>query len=376
MKVIHVCESAALHGVQRHIITLAAAQKARGLNPVVIVGQPGYLVEACERHGIPVSVAQQLHTGDGSWMFPTEETVAELMATFIRMGADIIHAHTLASLAKAVRAGNKSGISCVFTHHLVSSHQFAIIAKQLGINFKTISVSRVGFNMLGKLGYPSADLYYIPSGTPVMPRESPREGDPGGRSLILVGHLDFIKGIDIAILAMSELRRRGRCCPILNIYGRGALRNYLEEMVAVLGLAEAVRFCGTQPDILADCPSTDILIMPSRNESGPLVVAEAMSRGMPIVSSDVGGVREMLPDEQYGRIAPPGSPVALADSIEALLSDIADGTTKPELLISRHRALYTDERMAQCIERVYEDAQSSPLGRRPELDPSSGSLLT
>jgi glycosyltransferase involved in cell wall biosynthesis len=47
-----------------------------------------------------------------------------------------------------------------------------------------------------------------------------------------------------------------------------------------------------------------------------LVVLEAMSRGMPIVAADVGGVNEMLPDQQYGRVVPVESITELADAID------------------------------------------------------------
>jgi glycosyltransferase involved in cell wall biosynthesis len=76
-------------------------------------------------------------------------------------------------------------------------------------------------------------------------------------------------------------------------------------MTAVLELNDVVRFHGFKLDVLEHCPNTDILVMSSRRETGPLVVLEAMSRGMPIVATAVGDVINMLPDRRYGRVIPP-----------------------------------------------------------------------
>jgi glycosyltransferase involved in cell wall biosynthesis len=153
---------------------------------------------------------------------------------------------------------------------------------------------------------------------------------------------------------MVELRRRlGEACPFLNIYGDGPIRKYLTEMAAVLGLSDIVRFHGFKSGVLEHCPSSDILVMTSRLETGPLVVLEAMSRGMPIVATDVGEVANMLPDRRYGRVIPLDSVMALADAIESLLADIAGGLFNPDLLIERHRSLYSTEKYAERTEAAY-----------------------
>lgn len=175
--------------------------------------------------------------------------------------------------------------------------------------------------------------------------------------MITVGSLISRKAMENAILATAELRRRrGPDCPVLNVYGDGDLKGYLMEITAVLELDDVVRFHGSQPDILEHCPNTDILIMSSRLETGPLVVQEAMSRGMPIVATDVGEVAEMLPDRRYGRIVAIDSIVPLADAVESLLSDIEEGQFAPELLVERHREFYSDDKMAERTEAVYEQA--------------------
>jgi glycosyltransferase involved in cell wall biosynthesis len=93
--------------------------------------------------------------------------------------------------------------------------------------------------------------------------------------------------------------------------------------------------------------------LPSRDEVSPLVVLEAMSRGMPIVATDVGEVANMLPDGRYGRVVPKDSVMPLADAIELLLEDIAGGRFNPDLLIERHRSFYSIEKFAERTETAY-----------------------
>ena len=74
---------------------------------------------------------------------------------------------------------------------------------------------------------------------------------------------------------------------------------------------------------------------------------------MPIVATDVGEVARMMPDSRYGRVAPKDSVIPLADAIEALLTDIADGRFDRDLLIERHRSLYSIEKFAERTEAAY-----------------------
>jgi glycosyltransferase involved in cell wall biosynthesis len=285
----------------------------------------------------------------------SEQTVRELTGEFKSFGADVVHCHTLPPAAQAVPAANLAGIPCVITFNTAGP---LIEARKAGMRFVVICVSRVFYKRMKESAFPEKDIFYVPNGTKVAPAAS--RGQAGGSirpNLVAVGSLIQRKAIENAVLAMAELRRRrGRDCPVLNVYGDGALRDYLMEIIAVLELDDIVRLHGSQPGILERCPDTDILIMSSRLETGPLVVQEAMSRGMPIVATDVGEVAEMLPDRRYGRIVPVDSVVPLADAVESLLSDIENGRFAPELLIERHREFYSDDKMAERIEAVYEQA--------------------
>jgi glycosyltransferase involved in cell wall biosynthesis len=370
MRIVHVLQSGEtnLRGAETHVLSLAVAQKARGSSILVVIDRPGLFAQMCEQRGIPVAVVAHRPEGLPAGL-PAEKMMQGLSSQFRNFNAELIHCHDPQIAVHAIPAGNRVRIPCILTVHWLGAEILNRLkfAKSLGMRFTVIAVCRRDFETLKENGMPDEDIYYVPNGTASAP---PTQVTPGAEShrpdLILVGLLEPRKGIDVAILAMAELRRRhglGQDCSPLSIYGGSPpgeelYYDYYKEMVELLGLSDIVRFCGMQPGILERCNSNDILIMPSRAETGPLVVLEAMSRGMPIVATDVGEVAEMIPDPRYGRIVPVNSIAALADAIESLLSEIADGRFDPDLLIDRHRAFYSIDRMAESIDLVYEKALS------------------
>ena len=343
-----------MQGLGRHVLNLAVAQKVRGLNPVLISNASAErpLVEALQGEGIPVVIMPSAHLQPNQTA--KDQTAKDLAAQIEKFNVQLIHCHNLNGVRVAVPMANQIGIPCVLTVHR-NSRSISILyeaAKRQGLKFSMICVSRRERDSLRESGISEADLYYVPNGTRSLPVHQLPE--PHYPDLTLVGRIILIKGVDVAILAMAELRRRlGPDVPVLNVYGVDPSGNYFREMVHAVGLDDIVRFHGFKLDVLEHCDSRDILVMPSRSETGPLVVLEAMSRGMPIVATEVGEVTEMLPDPRYGRVVRPDSVVALADGIESLLKDISDGHFDPSLVIERHRSRYTVEKMAEDVETVY-----------------------
>lgn len=346
-------------GIERHVFDLAVTQKTRGDNPIVVVPEAGGLTAACGECDIPVAIEKR-PSGQ------PRAVVDDLCSLFRDLGVEVIHCHTPNSAAKAIAVAGGLGIPCVYTHHVDKALNIPGLRspdmRLANLEFAVIAIGRITFERLKGYGLPEERLYYIPNGTKVVPRGTSGSPRPG---LISVGRLDLVKGFDIAILAMAELKRRhGLDCPSLNIYGEGPMEKHLKEMVSVLSLDDTVRFQGVHLGILERCPATDIIIVSSRMEAGPLVALEAMSRGMPIVATRVGEVEEMIPDRRYGYIVETGSILALADGIDSMLSDIRAKRFDPDLPISRHRTFYTLDKMVERVDAVYRRliTRTAPVG--------------
>jgi glycogen(starch) synthase len=353
-----------IQGNHRHIAYLAGAQRARGMDANVVTSKHGLISNLYKQDGIPTFVVDDLLADElpkGEDVVPgagisTQEIVARLKD----FNPEIIHCHDLHMGQVVVTAANIIKVPCVVTLHetgidSIISEFFA--RKRAGLKFTLITVSKREFDVMQDRGMAGAGItfHYVPNGTPVGTQK--KQGPPHKPNLIMVARLGFVKGVDIAILAMVELRRRHRSdCPVLNIYGAGDLGEYLIEMVKVLRIGDVVKFHGIQMNVLSKCSSSDVLVVASRFETGPLVIPEAMSRGMPIVACNVGQVTEMLPDKRYGRVVPVNSITELADAIDSMLTDIASGRFNPDLLVKRHQSQYSIEMMADRTAAIYESA--------------------
>ncbi|HWQ21985.1 MAG TPA: glycosyltransferase, partial [Clostridia bacterium] len=124
---------------------------------------------------------------------------------------------------------------------------------------------------------------------------------------LAVGRLEQAKGFDLLIRAIPfvAISRRGT---IFLIVGDGSLRGALEE--SARGLAN-VRFLGVRDDIPDLMAAADALVLSSRWEGLPMVLLEAASAGLPVIATDIGGVGEVVADQETGLLVPAGDVDAL-----------------------------------------------------------------
>lgn len=107
----------------------------------------------------------------------------------------------------------------------------------------------------------------------------------------------------------------------LVIVGDGPERKELEAATALLGLAYCVVFTGQVNNVQAYYAAADALVNPSHSEGSPYVLLEAMAASLPIVATAVGGVSEMVKNNESALLVPASNPLAMADAIARVLSD-------------------------------------------------------
>jgi glycosyltransferase involved in cell wall biosynthesis len=112
---------------------------------------------------------------------------------------------------------------------------------------------------------------------------------------------------------------------ILLIVGDGQLRTELVSIVTDLGLHESVRFLGIRTDITDILNASDTFVLSSNWEGLPLTVLEAMSASKPVIGTAVGGVSELISNEDNGLLVPPRAPEALAAAMLELARNPAKG---------------------------------------------------
>jgi glycosyltransferase involved in cell wall biosynthesis len=167
-----------------------------------------------------------------------------------------------------------------------------------------------------------------------------RERSPAPRSLMFVGRLSEEKNLENVIRALAGLDGAS-----LTLAGDGPLRPDLERLAASSGAD--VHFAGTVPhEELPELMSRhEAFVLASRYEGHPKALIEAMAAGMPVVGTDVQGIREAVVDGESGLLAGDGSPEALRAALERVLAD-ADLRARLATGAREAAAAYSVERIA------------------------------
>lgn len=146
---------------------------------------------------------------------------------------------------------------------------------------------------------------------------------PGTRRLLAVGRLAYQKSFEVLIEAISMVPNNDNLKLI--IIGDGALREELETITEHYGLSENILFPGKLTNLDIFYTEADLFVMSSSSEGFGNVIVEALSFGVPVVSTDCkSGPSEILEDGKWGRLVPVGDARALAKGIEESLSQQHD----------------------------------------------------
>jgi colanic acid/amylovoran biosynthesis glycosyltransferase len=156
-------------------------------------------------------------------------------------------------------------------------------------------------------------------------RFTPRNGDrPFGPTpeILCVGRLVPEKGQAVLIEALALLAGRGRTA-MVRLAGEGPQRGALESLAERLGVAEGVSFEGAvgQEDLRPLYERAAVFCLPSFAEGVPVVLMEAMAMRLPVISTTITGVPELVEDGRSGVLVAPGRPDLLADGLERVLGD-------------------------------------------------------
>ena len=148
---------------------------------------------------------------------------------------------------------------------------------------------------------------------------SPAEALPRTPHLLITRNLEAIYDIATAIKAFSRFREAFPGA-VLTIAGEGPERASLEALASELGVADATKLIGRRAN--AELPalyrSASALVNPSRVDNMPVSVLEALASGVPVVSTDVGGVPFLVSHERDALLVPAADPQAMADALARL----------------------------------------------------------
>ena len=182
--------------------------------------------------------------------------------------------------------------------------------------------------------------------------------EPLIRSLMTLGvvcRLDPMKGLDHLILALKLLPDWIK----LRVIGDGEVRESLQKLIIAEGLENRINLTGyiNDSELLNEIEKFDIYVFPSLWEGFPYSLLEAMRAGLPIVTTNVGGISEMIRDGEDGLLVPAASPRALADAINTFLCDQVNARRIGYTARMRFQELFSLNKMEENFCRIVNEVK-------------------
>jgi predicted dehydrogenase/glycosyltransferase involved in cell wall biosynthesis len=342
-------------GMGEHMLTLGQSLKSVfHITLALMKDAPGDLLTRAARSGLAVKAIADM---------PTFERWLKLLQ------ADLLHVHAGIGWEGhgIARAGLASGIPVVRTehlpylltddgqkaeyraeiaalsHHIVVSDASRASFVENGVDADRLTVVRNGIFSLGtgqRAGQIQADL-----------------GLEDRRILATVARFSKQKDHATLIAAMPQIVSADPSVVLLLI-GAGEEMAHAQMLVEQLSLKDHVLFLGHRSDIAELMQLTEIFVLPSRFEGLPLAILEAMSVGLPVVATQIGGTVEAL-GEQHRFFAEPGDAASMAATVISALTDRYAATQAGLAGLDRFQTDFSAERMATETQAVYRRFLSS-----------------
>ena len=373
LNILHVFR-APVGGLFRHVVDLAREQAARGHRVGLIADSSTGGARADETfEALAPSLALGLtripmrrNIGLGDSL-----AVAHVMRRSAQAAADIVHGHgakggAYARLAfnnsRAVRAYTPHGGSLLFSHDTMAGRIYLATERLLMLRgdlflFESNYSAEI---FRRKIGVPSGLVRVSHNGVS-RAEFAPVTARPDATDIVYLGEMRPIKGVDLLIDAIAQLRDGGR--PVsATLVGSGPSEDTFKAQVERLSLSPAIQFKSAMPARQA-LTLGRILVMASRAESLPYVVLEAAAGGVPLIATRVGGIPEIY-GPQSDTLVPPENSAALAQAIKNSLD--SDSATSVHTLRERVAALFSVDTMVDGILDAYRTAleQLRQKGRR------------
>lgn len=324
----HVIDTLALGGAERMLVELANRATADGYQVSVCVTRDGCALATALRRDIPLLVLGRRRRFDlaAMWRFAAfvkaervEVLHAHGLSTFsflallkimclIRQPI-ILHAHNGLELDTSIPSWFRLYGYRYIDHYVGVYSKMREWAEAAGLPASKISVIENALDLTRiqeALPLNIKDEYGIPDTMPVG---------------IVVGNIRQEKGIDVLLTAIAQCSAfRAARVLIVGGYANKEYARACQTKSAILGLGDRVNFLGQRPDIPELLHSVDFALLPSRSESGPLVLIEYMVSGLPFVSTQVGGIAQRVANLGVPEFVPPDDADAFTRALDRLLS--------------------------------------------------------
>jgi glycosyltransferase involved in cell wall biosynthesis len=333
MRVLHVHSGNLYGGVETFLVTLA---RCRHLCPAmemhIALCFEGRLADELRAAGVPVDILGETRLSRPSSVWRARRKLSRLLTT---TPFDVVVCHQAWPQAIFGPIVRSAGTPLVYWEHTGSDgrHWLDRWARSTPADMAVFN-SRFTASMLGPLhvGVPVESVYYPVPGAGTRSVDGDRDRvraelhtPPGDVLIIQVSRMEPRKGQHVCLDALALLREvPGWVCWQVGGAQRPEEARYLDRLrssASRLGIGERVRFLGERTDVSRLLGVADIFCQPNTSpEAFGLTFVEALSAGLPVVTTAIGGASEIV-DETCGLLVPPGDAVALAAALGRLIDD-------------------------------------------------------
>ncbi len=166
------------------------------------------------------------------------------------------------------------------------------------------------------------------------------------------------KGTEVLIQSLSRLRRAGLDVRMLAVgpFETPEYEKSVRALVSELDLDDAITWTGFTTEVFAQFSNMHAFVLPSLYGEGmPMVVLEAMSAGLPVISTTVEGIPEVIREGREGLLVPPDDVGALVAAVTRITDKVVDLAELGQNGKERQRAHFSDESMAKGVANVYRE---------------------
>ena len=190
----------------------------------------------------------------------------------------------------------------------------------------------------------------------VSPSEHPLRTTPRPENTVVIGtacRLVEAKGVRDLIRAFAALHEEHPTIR-LQIAGSGPERGPLLKEAGSRGMEQFVRFLGWRNDLRDLLNTWDIFVLPSYDEGLPIAILEAMAEGLPVISTNVGGIPEVVEHEGTGYLVEPGNSIELCAALRKLIQSPSLRSHLGQAGRTRVEARFSIKKMVADVSEIYE----------------------
>lgn len=361
--ILHIIDTTGPGGAETVFIDLATRLPQEKYRPIVVIRGKGWVYEELSRRGVEPSILDA--KGSFNWRY-----LLKLVRLIKTEKVDLIQSHLLGASVYSSIAGLLTGIPVVATIHGevdIGAKERLQKLKMAAINIGAKQIVAVSGGLrddiLRRTILRPSKLKVIYNGIDTAAFRRPhadtfRRQFGWSDNVIVLGCLGNIrpaKGYDILLQAASLLGKESNYrFVVAGQPDKSGLYERLIDQQRALGLEQVVKFLGFLDNTAQYLASLDLFISTSITEGLPLSAIQAMSAGLPLLATRVGGYEELVTDKKNGWLVQAGNPETIAQGIEQLCADRGQMQRLGDNARKHVQATFDSQSMYQQYQALYD----------------------